>query len=529
MFGYVALVKHRANFAVAIHPIVTAMFVAGSAHAQVATAEASAPSTTSSASPAAATAEATPPIAVTPAAPMNLGSPRAFMDYSDGTFFSRSGDDNLVLATGGRVHIDTYASMGPGLGNYHKSNGAVLGPNMFFRRFVLESGGIVRNKYFFWIGGNFAPTTIDGNQATSSTAAVYDGFVGYQADPNHQIYVGQNNTPITMENVTSSRWLDFMERALVVRTVAAPYNKDLGVTYWGASRSGVAPIEYQVGLYGGDGMNRPNVDTRMDTMARVIVRPLAESKEAIGRLHIGGSARYGSRDSRDVNYDAPTMSTPGGFAYWSPVYTAADKTEVHIIPSGKQLAVSGEFYAPFENFDLRGEVVYVNEGRREAASTARGTSLREGTLEGFGGYVQVNYWPMGNVRINGNPAGRYFGLKAPTSSGNQYPEGLQLAARAEILRLSYDGNSRSDNVADGAISAKTSNIQVNALQGIVNYWATKHIRLSAEYSLYMFPGSPPSAGASATNQAAAPGAKASPADPSADTLHELSFRVGLAL
>ena len=170
MFGYVALVKHRANFAVSIHPIVTAMFVVGSAHAQVATAEASAPSTTSSASPAAATAEATPPIAVTPAAPMNLGSPRAFMDYSDGTFFSRSGDDNLVLATGGRVHIDTYASMGPGLGNYHKSNGAVLGPNMFFRRFVLESGGIVRNKYFFWIGGNFAPTTIDGNQATSSTS-----------------------------------------------------------------------------------------------------------------------------------------------------------------------------------------------------------------------------------------------------------------------------------------------------------------------------------------------------------------------
>ena len=184
---------------------------------------------------------------------------------------------------------------------------------------------------------------------------------------------------------------------------------------------------------------------------------------------------------------------------------------------------------PFERVDFRGEFVYVNEGRREAASTTRKDSLRHGTLEGVGGYFQVSYWPLGAPRVNGHPAGRYFPLKAPKDRGAEVPFGLQLALRAEVMRLSYDGNDRSQQTPDGAISAKTTNIDVNAFQAIATYWATKHIRLTAEYSLYTFPGNPPSAPVDVTNQAAAPGAKASPAQPSADHLHELSFRVGLAL
>jgi len=460
---------------------------------------------------------------------VNLGSPRAFLDYSDGTFFMRSTDDNLLLATGGRVHIDTYASLGPGVGNYHKSNGSGLALNMFFRRFVLESGGLVRKHWFFWVGGNFAPSSIDGNQAPASTAAVYDGFVGYQADPRHQLYVGQYNAPFMMENVTSSRWLDFMERALSVRTLGAPYNKDLGITYWGALKEGASPLEYQLGVLGGDGMNRPSVDNRVDVMGRVVVRPLAGEKGPLERLHVGASARYGSRDNHSVMFDAPALSTPGGYAFWSPVYTTADKTEVHVLPSGNQIAVAAEVYVPFESVDLKGELVYVNEGRREATSTAKKDSLRHGTLEGLGGYVQVSYWPLGSPRVNGHPGGRYFGLKAPKDRGNEFPYGLQLALRGEMMRLSYDGNARTEQVADGAISAKTTDIQVNAIQAIANYWATKHVRLSAEYSLYTFPGNPPSSPVDVSNQAAAPGAKASPAQPSADHLHEISFRVGLAL
>jgi hypothetical protein len=87
------------------------------------------------------------------------------------------------------------------------------------------------------------------------------------------------------------------------------------------------------------------------------------------------------------------------------------------------------------------------------------------------------------------------------------------------MRLDYDGNARSGTDATGSY-ATTSNIDVNAYQFAVNYWATKHIRLSAEYSLYQFP--------SSDNQAAAPGRKVD-ATSDAEVLHELSLRLGLAL
>lgn len=462
-----------------------------------------------------------PPLGAAPSEPP-LG--RAFLDYSDGTFYLRSAHDNLIIATGGRVHIDTYAFAGSGAADYHRSNGTGLAPTMFFRRFVLESGGLVRKHWFFWIGGNFAPTQVDSEASPKSTAGVYDGFIGYQAEAQHlQLYVGQYNAPFTMENVTSSRWLDMMERALVIRTVATPYNKDFGVLFWGATKGGVAPLEWQLGVFGGDGMNRPNVDNRGDLMGRILVRPLVDAtKGATHRMHVGVSGRAGSRDDAYVLYDAPALSTPGGYAFWSPSYKAADGTEVHVMPSGNQFAGGAELYLPFERWDLKGEVVYVHEDRREASAADRTTTLRQGRLEGVGGYAQLSYWPIGTPRVNGHPAGRYIGLRPPKDRGAEAPFGLQLVLRGEMMRLRYDGNARSGYVPDGDLSARTNDIQVNALQLGANYWATKHIRLTAEYSLYDFPGGP------GDNQAAAPGVKAK-TDPAANALHEISFRLGLAL
>lgn len=453
---------------------------------------------------------------------------KARLDYSDGTFYLRGPGDRLVLATGGRVHVDSYGFFGPGVSDYRRSNGSALAPNLFFRRFVLESGGLIRRDWFFWVGGNFAPTSIDGNQGTTSTAAVYDGFVGYQRE-NQQLYVGQFNIPVSMDNVTSSRWLDMMERPLSVRTMAAPYNKDLGVMWWGSAfKRGV--LEYQLGLFGGDGMNRPNVDHAFDGMGRILVRPFAGAHHGVfGRAHVGVSGRFGTRQDDFVRYDAAALSTPGGYAFWSPSYKAADGTEMHVLPSGAQIAGAAEIYVPLERFDVKGELVRIDEGRREAPQTDRSLTARHGSLSGTGTYLQLSYWPVGRPRINGHPAGRAMGLRPPRDHGAEAPFGLQLVLRGEVIRLAYDANDRSARADDGGLSARTTNVRVNALQFGVNYWATKHVRVTAEYSLYHFPGAPSAAGANMSNQAAAPGARAPSNDATANTLHEVSFRLGLAL
>jgi phosphate-selective porin len=137
-----------------------------------------------------------------------------------------------------------------------------------------------------------------------------------------------------------------------------------------------------------------------------------------------------------------------------------------------------------------------------------------------GGYGQLSVWLLGTPRINGNPAGTYGILKLPDNLGAQAPYALQLVLRGEGLHMMYDGNSRGGK--PGKSSATTNDIKVNAYQIGLNYWATKHVRLTAEYSLYHFPGDIKS------NQAKAPGL-AVKADSDANLLHEFSLRLGLAI
>ncbi|MFT3921575.1 MAG: porin [Myxococcales bacterium] len=461
---------------------------------------------------------APPPPLAPPAPPAE--PPHARLDYSDGTFYLRSVNDNIVFVPSGRMHIDTYAFSGPGVSDYHRSNGTGLKLNLFFRRFIIEFGGLIRKKWFYWMGGNFAPTQVDQNQAPLSSANVYDGFVGYKVIPELKVFFGQYNAPFTMENVTSSRWLDMMERALCIRTLATPYNKADGLTAWGKTPK--ETVEFQIGVFGGDGMNRPNVDNRVDGMGRIVYRPLMGVVHgALERFHLGIGGRYGSRDSKFVQYDAPTLSTPGGYAFWSPNYTAANGEKIHVTPTATQAAAGFEFYLPFERFDLRSEVIYVNEDRREVTDTNRINGIRSGNLWGWSGYGQFSWWIWGTPRINGNPATPYGFVKVPDTLGLEAPFALQLVLRGELVRVHYDGNSHSGLTPSG-LSALTTNIFVNAFQAGINYWATKHIRLTAEYSLYQFPGGPDD------NQAVSPGVKAGTAKGS-HVLDEYSFRVGLAL
>jgi phosphate-selective porin len=483
------------------------------------------------ASPAAAavTVIAPPEVAVsqpTEATALVLAGPasdaaRARLDYSDGSFYLRAFNDNIVLVPGGRLHVDTYGFAGPGVSDYHRgSNGTGLKTNMFFRRFVFELNGLIRKQFFFGLGGNFAPQAIDGNsagQAIANNANVYDAFIGYMPIPNVRLYAGQYNAPFSMENVTSSRWLDFMERALTVRTVGTPYNKADGLMVWADTDNKM--FEVQAGVFGGDGMNRPNVDGAFDGMGRLVFRPLATRSDALNRLHVGVSGRYGWRDSKFVRYDAPGMSTPGGYSYWSGSYGTAPDVR-HILPARGQGAFGAELYVPFENFDVRGELIYVNEQRREAPESDRSMTLRSGALRGLGGYAQLSFWLLGAPRISGNPAGMYGTLKIPEGLGRQADHALQLSLRGELVRLHYDANSRSGD--NGDRDASTTDISVDAYQLALNYWATKHIRLTGEYSLYHFPGTPKK-----ENQAVAPGVSAGKAD--ASLLHEISVRVGLAL
>jgi hypothetical protein len=338
-----------------------------------------------------------------------------------------------------------------------------------------------------------------------------------------------------MENFTSDKWIDFMERSVTVRSVAVPGTLDTGIMLRGDSEPGY--VSYQVGLVSGNGPNRPGIDARAEAVGRVVVRPLADRHDALSKLHIGGSFRWGKRDPNFTWYDAPSLTTGGGYAFFEPKI-GKGATETHIFPSDVQMAAAAEVYLPFDRFDLRAEAVFVNEERREAFLNTPWTTERAGTFKGLGYYVMASVWPFGTPRINGEP-GTYGPptLSPNAKSATASDFGLQLMVRWEQLMFDYDSIAKGGDMR-GLFDADTTKIRVNVAQFGATYWASRHVRLTAEYSLYMFPGTPPASNdlvgvthtppTPATNLATAPGARNGAFDFSANALHEFSARVGLA-
>lgn len=489
--------------------------------------------------------------------------------WHNGLFYLRDANDNFRLYLQGRSQIDAATYFGPGV------SGSALKSTILLRSARVELSGEFL-KYFNWaVIGEFGRTSVDNTKGTNETfaaapgqtptaataryssaqtasfkAAPSDVFLNFRADRLFNLQLGQFDAPFTLENRTSSKYYAFMENSLAVRAIGVPNGKEIGLMAWGETSG--KHLSYALGPFLGDGTNRLNADNNADFFGRVFVQPLAGVDSAVQYLQLGASLHAGARDSSSVNYDAPTMTTSGNYAFWSPTYTSS-RGLTHIIPAGKQLGVAGEVRVPISIVDLTGEVVYVNNGTREALDGYQAANTeRFGSLHGYSYYVQFGIWPLGNRDINGRP-----GYENPPhvdfakQDNPNPPHALQLLAKWEQLNVSYDSASR-----NGTADAKNADgaIKVNVFSLGANYWFTKHIRFSVNYGANMFPGAHPQTpsvlAATGANGAATPasvtwndkqravapgnaiavvkGGDNSTRD-SANLLHEVLFRVAVAL
>jgi hypothetical protein len=447
--------------------------------------------------------------------------------YHNGTFYIRSSDDVFRLYVQGRVHADYYEAFGPGL--HALAPGGAPAHGFALRRARLELGGEFFLRWQWQLGAEFAPSAASNvaantaglsckvNASTSALAcnpaesavdaptvgpAPTDVFVNFAPSPWANVEVGQFYLPFSLENRISDNTTAFLERALVIRTIAAPLQRDLGAMFWGESPDRV--LYYAVGLVNGDGPNRPNADARYDVAGRVFVRPLVRATGTSARFaQIGFSVHAGSRDPGKVGYDMPALTTSQGFAFWRPTYTDSNGRLLHVLPSATQQAYGADLLLPVGNFDLTTEFVYANYETREAVDGLQLSPFTErlGALEGWGYYVQVGYWILGDHDILGSPTyGRpiHVDLKQPQQAARH---GLQVVARVDQLALTYRGSSRG-----GTDDAKTPSGDVDTTSFTlgVNYWATRHLRVSANYAYYDLPNRSTVA-----------------------TLHEVSARVGV--
>lgn len=462
-------------------------------------------------------------------------------------FFLRDPGDYFRFYPRGRLQLDFHSFPGAPTGTAAEG-GVEMQPRFFARRVRLEFSGEAFKRWTFTFGVDFGGQALTNANGTSpvltgnpgenttgqsgryapvegvgSTAFIANAFINYSFCPCLNVMVGQQQAPFGIENRTNNNVTTFMERNLPIRSFVAPSAKEIGLTLWGDLFDD--RLSYELGVYAGDGQNRPQIDSNPDFIGRIFTRPLFGNRGALDKLQIGVSGRVGQRDPNFVGYDYQPIVTGQGWSLWQPQYTDSLGRTIHVLPSGTQAQVGGEFRLPVSMFELRGEAYYVSNDTREAVDGFQLTNTeRLGRMSGAGWYVQASVWPLGDRFVNGDP-GYWRPVTLNLAAEREKPQrGLEIAALVGGINAEYQGASRGGEPDQNTPSAATgSKIDVFQYGFALNYWYTRFIRASVNYVIYHTPGS-----GSASNLAAVPGNVLGPT-PSANehVHHELGTRIGI--
>jgi hypothetical protein len=466
--------------------------------------------------------------------------------FQDG-FFLRERHDWFRIYPRARLNLDLNGSVGPGVSQLKGADGGTaLGPKVLVRRLRLELGGdFIQERIAFFGSVDFGGQTITNAngktiqsaaspgatpsassarwaavQTASPVAMPQDVWINLKAWRWLNLMIGQYQAPFSMENRTGDGLGPWMERNLAVRGFVVPMLKEIGMTLWGSLPE--EAFGYEIGVFGGDGQNRPNIDDRVDWIGRVYARPLAHVEGALTKTQIGMSARHGDRDPTKVAYDYPTITTGQAFTLWDPTYTDSQKRLIHVIPSGAQNQIGGELRVPMSRAALQAEAYWVDNHTREAVDGYQLTNTeRFGHVHGAGWYVQLSCWPLGDAWIAPDPGmvrPRTLDLHAPPE---RLKKGLELLMIVAGVDATYDGASR------GGIPDKKkppANIRIYEYGFGANYWVSRFFRATFNYIVYHTPmsGTP-------DNGATVPGNLGKTPSPGAHVLHEISARLAVQL
>lgn len=423
-----------------------------------------------------------------------------------GGFFIRDSRDNFRLYPHGLIQLDTTGFAGSGIDKVKAPDGTEgMKARLFARRVRLGLEGELLKRWSFAatfeLGGQRygnVPDVASGNAAStryapieSVAAGIYpaDLYVGYSVCKCLNFQVGQFRAPFSMDNRHDDAYHSLMERPIAMGRFVMPSSRDLGGMIWGSF--GPEVFNYEIGVFTGDGQNRPAVDTRADVMGRLFARPFAggATHDLAKWTQIGVSARHGQRDPKSVAYDYSPITTGQGFVLWNPTYTDSLGRLTHVIPSGAQNQIGGELRMQWWRFSLQGEAYYVVNNTREAVDGYQLTNTeRLGRLKGVGWYAQLTAWAFGDPFIPPEPGmSRPKHLDLRTKEPAKVPHGLELTAIVSGISANYDGASRLKSKADA--NSPSGDIDIYQVGGAVNYWHTRHVRLGIDYMAYLTPGS----------------------------------------
>jgi phosphate-selective porin OprO/OprP len=154
-------------------------------------------------------------------------SPAILAGIEKGKPFLKSTDDNFRLEFGGRLQADYQGVEG----GARTLTGSKLGSQFLVRRARFEIDG----RLYRWIGFKLEADFTEG-------VSLKDAYLDLQFFPELRFRAGQFKVPFSLEELTSSRFIDFVERSLVNELAPA---RDRGVMVYGDLFAGA--MNYSLG------------------------------------------------------------------------------------------------------------------------------------------------------------------------------------------------------------------------------------------------------------------------------------------
>lgn len=332
-----------------------------------------------------------------------------------------SADGNFEGQVGGRIMLD-YA--------YYDDDKRKLGSGSEIRRARLFVSGKMWKLWKFKFQTDFAGNEVD----------IKDAYLSYGGFKPLSIKAGNFKEPFSIEELTSSKYITFMERAMVVDAFAPSRNLGLQAHAYGNIWQGA------IGLFG-EGIDSPGTDQSQGygTAGRATFAPINSDTRV---LHVGGAFewRTGYQDD-EVRFRTRPES---------------HVTNVRFVDTGTidnvddTLKFNGEIAGVFGPWSLQGEYIQTDVSRKDGSEDVD-----------FNGYYVFGSWFLTGESRPYDVEGGDFGRVKPTSVLGKGGYG---AWEFGVRYSNLDLNSKDIN------GGKENNVTVG-----LNWYPTSHTRLMFNY------------------------------------------------
>jgi phosphate-selective porin OprO/OprP len=217
----------------------------------------------------------------------------------NGKPFLASSDGLFRIDFTGRLHFDYAAAES----DSHLLTGEPISDQFLVRRARLG----VDSRFLDWIRFRL-------ELEFTESASLKDVFLEFLLPAEIRLRVGQFWVPFSAEALTSSNYIDFIERSLLNEIVPP---RDLGVMLYGKLQRNL--ISYAVGVFNGSGEDTPDISSAKDIAARLAITPFASTpRNLLSGLEIGTNVTWGEQGSFKTSQGRTTVRTSNRFRYFAP-------------------------------------------------------------------------------------------------------------------------------------------------------------------------------------------------------------------